>query len=147
MITGKKIKNQNNKTKLKRKKASGPQTWTRGPSQKWDPGLEKWNYKSGTRDPRSKSWNSSQRWDPEWKSRTLAVCFEAILDIYSLIPFFKPKNTFFTSTNAIFNIIAYTHSFCTFNTPPPKIGIQGTNLYIFLWYLKSKLKKKFFLKS
>ena len=144
MITGKKIKNQNNKTKLKRKKASGPQTWTRSPSQKWDPGLEKWNYKSGTRDPRSKSWNSSQRWDPEWKSRTLAVCFEAILDIYSLIPFFKPKNTFFTSTNAIFNIIAYTHSFCTFNTPPPQNRYTRNQPIHFSMIPKIQIKKKVF---
>ena len=54
---------------------------------------------------------------------------------------FSHQNTFFTSTNAIFNIITYTHSFCTCNQtpqPPLKAGIQGNNLYIFLWYPKSK---------
>ena len=40
----------------------------------------------------------------------------------SLIRFLKPKTTFFTSTNAIFNIITYTHSFCTFNKKPLKNG-------------------------
>ena len=43
----------------------------------------------------------------------------------SLMPFFKPKNTFFTSINAIFNIITYTHSFCTFNKKPPKNWYTG----------------------
>ena len=62
---------------------------------------------------------------------------------------FSHQNTFFTSTNAIFNIITYTHPFCTCNQtpqPPLKVGIQGNNLYIFLWYPKSKFKKIFFFK-
>ena len=45
----------------------------------------------------------------------IAVCFGVTQCNNPLIPFFKPKNTFFTSTNATFNIITYTHSFCTFN--------------------------------
>ena len=45
----------------------------------------------------------------------IAVCFGITQCNNPLIPFFKPKNTFFTSTNATFNIITYTHSFCTFN--------------------------------
>ena len=44
----------------------------------------------------------------------LALCFGATQCNNWLIPFFKPKNTFFTSTNAISNIIAYAHSFYTF---------------------------------
>ena len=82
-----------------------------------------------------------------FESWMLAVCFWAILDIYLLIPFFKPKKTFFTTTNAIFNIIIYTHPFCTFNQKKPlKMGIQGPNLYIFLWCLKSEFLKKIFFK-
>ena len=44
----------------------------------------------------------------------LAVCFWATQRDNLLIPFFKPKNIFFTSTNAIFNIITYTHCFLHF---------------------------------
>ena len=66
-----------------------------------------------------------------------AVCFCATQRDNSLIPFFKPKNIFLTSTNTIFNIITYTHSFRTFNQKRPlKMGIQENNLHIFLWYLK-----------
>ena len=56
----------------------------------------------------------------------------------SLIPFFTSKHTFFTSNNAIFNIITHTHFFLYFliKQNPLKIGIQGNNLHIFLWYLK-----------
>ena len=58
---------------------------------------------------------------------------------------FHIKNINFKILNTKNNIITYAHSFCTFNNlPPAKIGIQGTNLYIFLWYPKSKFKKKIF---
>ena len=40
-----------------------------------------------------------------------AVCFWATQCNNPLVLFFKPKNIFFTSTNAIFNIITYSHFF------------------------------------
>ena len=60
-----------------------------------------------------------------------AVDFAATWRTDPLLPFFKPKNTFLKSTNVIFNIITYTHSFCNFNLKNPlKMGIQENNLYI-----------------
>ena len=43
-----------------------------------------------------------------------AVCFGATQCNNSPLPFFKPKYTFFTSTNAIFNTITYAHFFNIF---------------------------------
>ena len=69
--------------------------------------------------------------------------------IIRLYPFFKSKQIL-KSTNTILNIFKYTHPFCTFNHPPlptlpPRMGIQGPNLYIFVWHPKSKFwNKKFF---
>ena len=55
------------------------------------------------------------------------------------ILFSNQKNTFFTSTNAIFNI-TYTHFFTLLITKKPlKMGIQGNNLDIFLWNLKIRI--------
>ena len=63
----------------------------------------------------------------------LAVCFAATWRNNSLIPFFKPKKTFFTSINTKNSITIYTHLYCTFNKKTLlKIGTQGTNLNIFL---------------
>ena len=50
----------------------------------------------------------------------LAVCFWATQCNNSLIPFSKPKKTFFASNNGIFNIITNTHSFYTFNQKKKK---------------------------
>ena len=79
------------------------------------------------------------------------VCFAATHRHNSLIRFFTLINTFFSSNNAIFNTITHTHFFTPLMTPPPlppypiKIGIQGNNLHISLWQLKTQiLKKKFF---
>ena len=56
--------------------------------------------------------------------------------------FFTPKNTFFTSTNVIFNIITYTHFLKLFHKKTPlKIGIEGNNLHIFYETLKFEFKK------
>ena len=75
-----------------------------------------------------------------------AVGFAATWDIYLLIPLLHVKKKGLKSTNTKNKIIAHTYSFCTFNKKKtaPKIGTQGTNPYIFLWYPKSKFKKKFF---
>ena len=76
---------------------------------------------------------------------TRSVCLWATQGNNPLIPFFTSKHTFFTCINAIFNILIYTHSFCTFNQRNPlKMGIQGNKLYIFVWYLKSEFFKKSF---
>ena len=82
-----------------------------------------------------------------FKSWMLAVCFWAILDIYPLIPLVKPKKTFFTTTNAIFNIIIYTHPFCTFNKPPPKNGYTRTQPIDFTMMPKIWFFKKFFYRN
>ena len=50
---------------------------------------------------------------------TLALCFGATWDIYLLIPFFKPKNTFLESINTKNYMFTYTHPFCIFNQNPP----------------------------
>ena len=47
-------------------------------------------------------------------ARTQAVCFRATQRQNSLIPFFTPKHTFFTSNNVIFNSNKHTHCFKTF---------------------------------
>ena len=49
-----------------------------------------------------------------YRKPTEAVCFWATQRNNSLIPFFQTEKYIFTSTNAIFNIITYTHSFYTF---------------------------------
>ena len=73
-----------------------------------------------------------------------AVCYGATWHKNLLIPFLHIKKQVSKSTNSKNNIITYIHSFLHFNqTPTPlKIGIQGTNLYIFLWLPKSEFLKK-----
>ena len=74
------------------------------------------------------------------------VCFAATHRHNSLIRFFTLINTFFTSNNAIFNTITHT----PLMIPPPspiKIGIQGNNLHISLWQLKTQIKKKKFFRN
>ena len=62
------------------------------------------------------------------------------------MPCFIPKNTFFTSDNAIFN---HNHIYTFFlhfliKKTNPKIDIQGNNPYNpFLWHLKIRIKKIF----
>ena len=75
---------------------------------------------------------------------TVAVCFGAIQRCNPLIPFFKPKNTFLTSTNVIFNIITDTHRFCTFNKKNPKNGYTRKQPIHFSMISKIQIFKKFF---
>ena len=51
----------------------------------------------------------------KYQTLSLALCFGATWDIYLLIPFFKPKNTFLKSINTKNYMFTYTHPFCIFN--------------------------------
>ena len=82
-------------------------------------------------------------WGSYYKlGQPLAVCFGATWRNNSLIPFFEPKKTFFTSINTKNSIIIYIHPFFTFNNPPLKSVYKEPTYTFFYNTQKSKFLKK-----
>ena len=83
-------------------------------------------------------------WGSYYKlGQPLAVCFGATWRNNSLIPFSKPKKTFFTSINTKNSITIYAHPYCTLNKKTPLKLVYKEPTYTFFYNTqKSKFFKK-----